>query len=58
MRGEWVRDECFGGELVAIKITKGESIAADIEFTNRADRKETHSLVQDVELSIGERTSN
>src|SRR5712691_3272935 len=52
------RDELFGGQLRAIQIAAGQSIAAGIEFAHYAHGYWFQIAVKHVDLGVCDRTTN
>ena len=52
---EGVRDEFLGRQLRPVPVAQRDAVAADVQFGRHADGNRPPSLVQDVELGVGDR---
>src|SRR3569833_1710212 len=49
---EWVRDEFYGGEILAMQIAQRDTRARDAELARDTGRHRLHGLVEDVDLCV------
>src|SRR3569623_3233877 len=49
---EWVRDEFFGGEILAMQIAQRATRARDAELARDTGRRRLQGLVEDVDMCV------